>query len=86
VVYNSTSSEAVDLQLKVEVLESEAVVYEGAWEPLSGRIVRSDAIGMEIGGQLRMSVPPGIYSLRVTIRDPKSDKTVQQTIVLEITM
>jgi len=58
--------------------------YEGSWQPLTPRIVRNDGIGLEIGGQLRMDGGPGIYTLRVTVKDPKSKKKAQQSIAFEI--
>ena len=86
VLYNSaTAAQATgDLKLKVEILESGANAYEGSWQPLAPRIVRSDGVGLEIGGQLRMEVGPGIYTLHITVRDPKSNKEAQQTIAFEI--
>jgi VWFA-related protein len=86
VLYNSATAAQLtgDLKLKVEILESGANAYDGSWQPLAPRIVRSDGIGLEVGGQLRMDVGPGIYTLRVTVKDPKSNKEVQQTIAFEI--
>jgi VWFA-related protein len=71
-------------RLKVEVLQSGTSVYEGPWQPLASRIIRSDRIGTEIGGQLRMEMAPGIYTLSVTIKDVKSNKTTHVTIDLEL--
>ncbi len=86
VLYNSATAAqpTADLKLKVEILESGANAYDGSWQPLTPRIVRSDGIGLEVGGQLRMGVGPGIYTLRVTVKDPKSNREVQQTIAFEI--
>jgi hypothetical protein len=85
VLYNSTTGQAnEDLQLKVEVLESGTNAYDGSWQPVTPRIVRSDGMGLEIGGLLRMEVAPGVYTLRVTVRDMKSKKETQQTIAFEI--
>jgi len=88
VLYNSATigPALADLQLKVEVLESGSGVdaYDGSWQALGPRIVRSDASGLEIGGQLKMDVGEGIYTLRVTVKDPRTHKQAQQTIAFEI--
>ncbi len=72
------------LQLKVEVLQSGASVYEGPWQPLAPRMIRSDKLGTEIGGQLKMEMPPGIYTLRVSVKGAASNGTTQATIDLEL--
>lgn len=86
VLYNlaPAAPATTDLQLKVEILESGASAYDGSWQPLTPRIVHSDGIGFEIGGQLRMEVGPGIYTLRVRVKDPKSNREAEQTIAFEI--
>ena len=86
VLYNSAAVGAVtdNLQVRVEILESGASAYDGSWQPLASRIIRSDGLGMEIGGQLKLDVPPGIYTLRITVRDQKSKKETQQTVSFEI--
>jgi VWFA-related protein len=86
VLYNSAAAGAVNdnLQVRVEILESGASAYDGSWQPLASKIIRSDGLGMEIGGQLKLEVPPGIYTLRITVRDQKSKKETQQTVSFEI--
>ena len=73
-----------NLMLKVEVLESGALIYAGPWQPVAPRVTRSDRMGTEIGGQIKIEMAPGIYTLRVTVRDEKSNATAQQTVELEI--
>ena len=86
VVYNAQGSPQGDAgaTMKVELLETETVVYQGGWQPLSARTIGKDAKGIEAGGQLELGLEPGFYSLRVTVKDPKSKKTVQQSTGFEI--
>lgn len=87
VVYNVPTRTEQDsgLLLKVEVLEADKTVYDGPWQPLAPRIVRKSESGMwEIGGQLKMHVERGIYTLRVTLKDPKSKGTATQTVDIEL--
>jgi hypothetical protein len=87
VVYNARppqTPEGADASLKVEVLRGEASVYEGEWQPLASRAVRSDARGTEAGGRLRLGLPPGLYTLRLTARDARSKKKTTQTVDFEV--
>jgi VWFA-related protein len=86
VLYDAPSDRQVisSLQLKVDVLQSGASVYEGRWQPLAARIIRSDKLGIEIGGQLKMEMPPGIYTLRLSVRGVGSNETALATIDLEL--
>ena len=66
------------------MLRGGAHVYDGEWQPLSSRIVRRDATATEVGGQLKLDVDPGVYVLRVTVKDKKSGVTASQIIDMEI--
>jgi VWFA-related protein len=81
VVYNVAAAEG---QLKVEVMQGDTPVYSGDWQPLSSRVVRSDGKGVEVGGQLRATLPPGLYTLRVSVKDSHSKKPLQQSVDFEV--
>jgi VWFA-related protein len=83
VLYNALTG-GPDLMFKVEILDSGKSVYEGDWQPLGPRVVRKDEIGLEIGGQLLMNLEPGVYTLRISVKDSKSKHTSQQTAELEL--
>jgi len=85
VVYNTQSlARPEGAAMKVEIVQGEAPVYEGAWQPLSTRAIRSDRKGTEAGGQIRLALKPGVYTLRVTVRDAGSKKSVQQSADFEV--
>ncbi len=81
VVYNV---EPTDGQLKVEVVRGDTPVFSGDWQPLSSRALRSDGKGVEAGGQLRAALPPGLYTLRVSVKDSHSKKAIQQSVDFEV--
>jgi VWFA-related protein len=85
VAYNSdANNDSSATQVRVEVLRGETPVYEGPWQPLASRSISSDKTGIEAGGELTLGVEPGVYSLRVTIKEGKSKATAQQTIDFEL--
>jgi len=83
VVYNVPDSQPGEPELKVEVLNGDKPVYSGA-EPLSSRIIRKDSKGIEVGGDLRLAMEPGIYTLQIGVKGPKAKKPVYQTTDFEI--
>ncbi len=84
VLYNSAlvSKSDANALLKVEVLNSSEVVYDGHWQPLNGKIIRKDSVGIELGGEVRMASEPGVYTLRITIKD--ANGVVQRTKEFEL--
>lgn len=83
VAYN-IAAEGAGAVMKVEILRGEESVYQKDWQPLSSRAIRRDQKGVEAGGQLTLGLDPGIYELRVTVKDAKSKKTAQQTVSFEV--
>jgi hypothetical protein len=82
VVYNVPADQS-DMMLKVEVLQSGTSIYESAWQPLRSRVIRADATGVEVAGQLKMDAGPGVYTMRVTIQDSKSKRKTIRTAEFE---
>ena len=70
--------------MRIEIAQGDAKVYESDWQPLASRAIRRDEIGVEVGGRLRLTLPPGIYTLRVTVKDPASKKTAEREADFEI--
>jgi VWFA-related protein len=81
VVYNAA---AVDGLLKVEINQGGESIYAGDWQPMQPRIVRNDGKGLEAGGQINATLPPGFYTLTISFKDPQSKKSVQQTVEFEV--
>jgi hypothetical protein len=65
-------------------LRGETEVYEGDWHPLAARAIRRDAKGVEAGGRLRLGMPAGVYTLRVSAMNQKSKRVVSQTADFEV--
>ena len=69
VVYNAASSVASDLTIQSEIALNEKIVFESDPQPVSSRMLGKDAKGIEIAGQLNLDLDPGLYELRLAIRD-----------------
>lgn len=84
--YNASSSAVSESgpTIKVEILKGEKSVYEGAWQPLQSRLLRTDKKGLELGGTINLGLDPGFYQLRVTVNDVKSKKPEQRVVWFEI--
>ena len=81
VVYNVAEA---DGELKMEVAQGDATVYSGEWQPLSTRAVGNDSRGVEVGGQFKVTLPPGVYTLRLSVKDSRSKKIIRQTLDFEV--
>jgi hypothetical protein len=68
VVYDAATAQA-GATMKVDVLQGDKPLYEGGWQPLASRALRRDAKGTEAGGEIRLTLPPGVYTLRVTVKN-----------------
>ena len=86
VVYNAQAlaRQAQGALVKLEIMQGETRVYEGAWQPLGSRAIRSDRKGTEAGGRIKLSLGPGVYTLRLTVKDAGSNQSVQQTTDFEV--
>ena len=73
-----------DLTNLLDIMQGETRVYEGAWQPLGSRAIRSDRKGTEAGGRIKLSLGPGVYTLRLTVKDAGSKQAVQQTTDFEV--
>jgi VWFA-related protein len=71
------SGDSSNLSMQLELKQGERSLYLSPWQQLAPLVVRRDAKGTEVGGQLRTTLPPGIYELGVSVRDERRGKTVR---------
>jgi VWFA-related protein len=73
------------LLMQTEFLQDGKPIAHSPWQPLATRLVGHDAKGMEAGGQINPgNLLPGIYEMRLTIKDPQSQRTAQQTVTFGV--
>lgn len=85
-VYNGLSEkkEEGDLLMRSEILKGEDEVFMGMWQPMDSRIMGKDRKGVEVGGQINLALAPGIYQLRIKIKDAKSNKIEQRSVAFGV--
>ncbi|MFL6231196.1 MAG: VWA domain-containing protein [Pyrinomonadaceae bacterium] len=84
VAYDAAAQTGADATMKVDILQGDKALYDGGWQPLAARVLRRDAKGAEAGGQLKAELPPGVYTLRVSVKDGASNKTAERTADFEV--
>ena len=80
--YNVDSSS--DSKFKLEILAAEVTTFSSEWYPFSEKTIATDKKGIELGGQLRVRLTPGAYTLRVTVVSNKSKKSAQQVVDFQV--
>ena len=75
-----------DLQWMPELFRAGKLVKEGKWEPIP--VVKEDIDGkgwFDVYGEVDVGkCDAGLYELRVSVKDSRSDKTVQRTAVFSV--
>jgi VWFA-related protein len=85
-LYNAVNDKAeTDVMMEIEILQDEKTILTIPWQPVTTRQIGKDAKGLLVGGQLAMrNIQPGIYDLRVSIKDPKMKRPVQRSVAIGI--
>jgi len=81
-IYNSRGES--DLMMQWEIAEAGKVIHTTEWQPVSSRVIGRDKKGIEIGGQLALTLQPGVYELRITVSNSKSKQTAKRTVAFAI--
>ena len=85
VIYNvANDSNASPALMKVQITGEGQTVYDGDWQDVATRTKRKDKKGIEVGGQLKLGLAPGVYDLTILVKDHRSKKPVQHTVSFEI--
>jgi VWFA-related protein len=85
-VYNGSPKSPLnaDLLMQSEIIQGDAVIFKSGWQAATGRLIRQNKKGIEVGGLIELNVKPGIYELRLTVKDAKSNKTIQQSSIIGV--
>jgi VWFA-related protein len=85
-IYNAPAQaqSASELVMQLSLSRGEQTVYQGQWQPLAPLVVKKDGIGIQFGGQFKLSLPPGVYALVIAVKDSRSRRSVQETIAFAV--
>lgn len=78
-LYNASSSTGSDFTVQSEISQNEKVIYQSEPQPVASRMIGKDGKGIEIGGQLSLELEPGLYELRVAVKD-KSNREIRRSV------
>ena len=66
------------LQMQVEFVNGSEVIAQSGWSAIATHQVGKDKLGILVGGEVPVpNVKPGVYELRVALKDPKSKQNLQ---------
>ncbi len=82
VAYNASTERPA--LMRTEILQGDAVVYEGPWKELASRAIGKDRKGTEIAGRIELGLSPGLYELKVALRDESSKKETERRVPFEV--
>lgn len=74
-----------ELSIQTEIVQGEQQVYRSEWQAVSSRALEKDKKGTLVAGNLKLNnVKPGIYELRVRVKDSKSKKPAERAILFGV--
>ncbi|MGE0129812.1 MAG: VWA domain-containing protein, partial [Blastocatellales bacterium] len=74
-----------DAEMQIEILKDEKAVISIPWQPVTTRQIEKDAKGLVMGGQLTLQqLQPGIYELRISVKNAKQKRPVQRIVAFGI--
>lgn len=85
-VYENVVRKAEDsgLMIQSELTLGEQSIYRSEWQPVADRLIRLGKKGFDTGGQINLDLAPGLYELRIMVKDPKSNRSAQQSVLFEV--
>lgn len=85
-LYNAEASgdRGTGLVLQSEITTASRSVYRSDWQPLETRAVGKDSKGVETAGRIAMELEPGIYELRISVKEENKDRTITQSVLFGV--
>lgn len=74
-----------DLLMQTQFIQSDQQVFQSQWRPVTSRAVENGKKALHVSEQFKLNnVKPGIYELRVTVKDPKSKKPIERGVLFGV--
>ena len=76
---------ATGVMIQGQVLQDDKVLMQDVWRPLSSFVLNKEHDSIEFGGRLRAAgFRPGLYVLRVLVKEPQAKAPLQKETFFEI--
>src|SRR4030095_14190138 len=79
-VYNAPPNGEAELMMHSEIFKAGEMIHQTESQPVAARVIGNDRKGLEVGGQLTLSLPRGLYELRISITNPKSKQSAERVV------
>ncbi|HXI91638.1 MAG TPA: hypothetical protein VNO24_16610, partial [Blastocatellia bacterium] len=74
-----------DLLMQTQIVQGEQQVFQSQWRAVTSRAIEKDKKGLHVSEQYKLNnIKPGIYQLRVTVKDSKSKKPVERGVLFGV--
>ena len=84
-LYQGPKFSLESLMMQTEFLQNSKSIAQSDWQPVTARQIGSDKKGVMIGGQIQFdNLKPGIYELRLNVKDAQSKQMVQRTVAFGV--
>lgn len=85
-IYNATpqTQSNSEMVMQLSINHDGQAIYQSEWQPLAALVVKKDKTGIDIGGQFKLSLRPGIYELAIAVKDSKPRGQVQRTVAFTV--
>jgi len=78
------ASGGTGLSIQTNIADAGTVIQHTDWQPAGSRIIGKDGTGIDIGDKIALDLKPGIYELHVLVKDERSKRPVEQSVVFGI--
>ena len=72
------------LSMQTQIADSGVVLKQGDWQQIGSRIIAKHTAGIDVGDKIKLDMKPGIYELRVSVKDEKTKHPIEQSVVFGI--
>ncbi len=74
-----------EITFQTQIAQGDRLVFQSQWLPISARAITQDKISAEISGELKLNtIKPGLYELRVLVKEKKSEKPLQRVALFSV--
>jgi hypothetical protein len=85
IIYGTATQGENALEMQTEILRGAETIFQSQWRPVSARAIAKDKKGVEISEQFKLNnLKTGLYEIRITVKDAKTKKPPQRTVLFGV--